>query len=705
VANVTSNRGRLVAPNLDDRTWDDLVAQARDLIPRYAPHWTDHNPSDLGITLIELFAFLVEGLAYRLNQVPEKNYVAFLNLLGVTRDPQTPAKTFLTFTAQQGQVVTVPRGQQAQTEGSETESPVVFETDRDVVVLPITLKNVVLLDANYHDISSRLAAAPAAGRVIAIAAGATVTLALGFDAASREPIDLEWLFSSPLVANQKVTWRYSNAAAAPGVWPEIPAEGRAARLEHDGVSRLQVPSTGAAAWGPQKPGAWGVAAADGETILTEERHWLAVQISNVTAKPLDLAVDRILFNSVPAHAALTVLVPEELGVSDGTPFQLFSLANRPLFRVPDHENPYRDLDVKVGGVSWKRVDELPADEVEVFRVDPVGGDISFGNFDPVRKTGRGRTPPVGSRITATYRYVDGGLRTNVGPQRVNALRTPVQKITGVTNFGASFGASDEEPIDETLRRAPEMLKVRDRAVTADDYEYLAREASTDVAIVRCLTPRRHDRANLPNWNLNDAWNFAGMPRFPGRVFVIVVPDIGRQDIAAIPRPQPSRDLLDEVQAYLTLRQPLTARLTVTGPRYLPIIVTAKILVFQSAVAKGLIRDARQVATEVRTRLQRFLHPKVGGPDGTGWQVGQNVFLPDVVRAVMPSDQIGFVSELKLEPPAVPPYHDAASLGPFDQNKHRPFHFSAPGTWVQLTDYELVCFGDETKVEAVEVAEQ
>ena len=61
-----SERGRLLAPNLDDRQWKDIVADTRALIPTYAPQWTDHNPSDVGMTLIELFAFLVEGLTYRL---------------------------------------------------------------------------------------------------------------------------------------------------------------------------------------------------------------------------------------------------------------------------------------------------------------------------------------------------------------------------------------------------------------------------------------------------------------------------------------------------------------------------------------------------------------------------------------------------------------------------------------------------------------
>ena len=91
---LNSNRGRIQPPNLDDRTWQDYVDEAVALIPKYAPHWTDYGPGDLGRTLIELFAWLVEGLTYRLNRVPEKNYIAFLNLLNISRDPAVPAHTF-----------------------------------------------------------------------------------------------------------------------------------------------------------------------------------------------------------------------------------------------------------------------------------------------------------------------------------------------------------------------------------------------------------------------------------------------------------------------------------------------------------------------------------------------------------------------------------------------------------------------------------
>ena len=71
----------LELPNLDDKTYDDLVAEAISLIPTYAPQWTNHNPADPGITLIELFAYLTEMLMYRQNRVTEANILMFLKLL------------------------------------------------------------------------------------------------------------------------------------------------------------------------------------------------------------------------------------------------------------------------------------------------------------------------------------------------------------------------------------------------------------------------------------------------------------------------------------------------------------------------------------------------------------------------------------------------------------------------------------------------
>ncbi|MCX8131165.1 MAG: hypothetical protein N3I35_13830 [Clostridia bacterium] len=75
----------LSVPDIDDRTYEQLVAEARTLIPKNFPVWTDHNPSDPGITLLELFAFLMEAGIYQINRVPEQSLEHFAGLMGIKR--------------------------------------------------------------------------------------------------------------------------------------------------------------------------------------------------------------------------------------------------------------------------------------------------------------------------------------------------------------------------------------------------------------------------------------------------------------------------------------------------------------------------------------------------------------------------------------------------------------------------------------------
>lgn len=71
--------------DLDDRTFDQLVTEARSLIPRYCPAWTDYNPSDPGIMLLELFAYLTEASIYHINRVPERSLERYASLVGIVR--------------------------------------------------------------------------------------------------------------------------------------------------------------------------------------------------------------------------------------------------------------------------------------------------------------------------------------------------------------------------------------------------------------------------------------------------------------------------------------------------------------------------------------------------------------------------------------------------------------------------------------------
>src|SRR5215203_345359 len=84
-------------PRLDDRAFGDIVDEARRRIALYAPEWTDHNVSDPGITLIELFAWMTDIVLYRLNRVPDKHYVKFMELIGMQLREAEAAQVQVTF--------------------------------------------------------------------------------------------------------------------------------------------------------------------------------------------------------------------------------------------------------------------------------------------------------------------------------------------------------------------------------------------------------------------------------------------------------------------------------------------------------------------------------------------------------------------------------------------------------------------------------
>jgi predicted phage baseplate assembly protein len=138
--------------NLDDRTFNDLVQECKLRIPRYCQEWTNHNPSDPGVTLIELFAWLVDQMLLRFNQVPRLHYVAFLELLGIRLNPPIAAKTDLTFyltkpvAIGENPPISVARGTEVATVRTETQSAVVFTTDQDLSIGQPVLKGMFTAD-------------------------------------------------------------------------------------------------------------------------------------------------------------------------------------------------------------------------------------------------------------------------------------------------------------------------------------------------------------------------------------------------------------------------------------------------------------------------------------------------------------------------------------------------------------------------------
>ncbi|KGK41988.1 hypothetical protein LH51_10615 [Nitrincola sp. A-D6] len=128
----------LPVPRLDNRTYDDLLAEALRRLPLHTPEYTNHNASDPGRAILEANAFLTETLLYQINRVPDQTHIAFLNLIGITARPAQPARADLAFVLKDLKrpgdplQVDVPRGSQVAVDDPDLDDEVVFETDRSL---------------------------------------------------------------------------------------------------------------------------------------------------------------------------------------------------------------------------------------------------------------------------------------------------------------------------------------------------------------------------------------------------------------------------------------------------------------------------------------------------------------------------------------------------------------------------------------------
>ncbi len=140
----------LTPPNLDSRSFDDLVKEARDRIPRFTPEWTNFNDSDPGMTLVKLHAWMTETILWELNRVPELNYIKFLELVGIDRRPARPARTRLKAELDKlgapgdPLVVDVPLGARVAVDDPGLERELVFETDTSLRAINAEIAAVIV---------------------------------------------------------------------------------------------------------------------------------------------------------------------------------------------------------------------------------------------------------------------------------------------------------------------------------------------------------------------------------------------------------------------------------------------------------------------------------------------------------------------------------------------------------------------------------
>jgi len=653
----------LPTPNLDDRKFQDLVEEARSMIPRYCPRWTDHNLSDPGITLIELFAWMVDVLLYRLNKVPEKNYVKFLELIGVKLMPPAPAKTDITFHLSQAQQnpVVIPKGTEGATVRTETEEAITFITEEELNIEVPTLDYFLVThaihdasegDAYFQDYSEALKLGKELEKGKDIKVFADIPkVDNAFYLGYKEPlagnilhITLDFLEKEAIGVNPNnppYVWEYWDGDEKK--WRVIERKADAiAWLEDDGTRglnckgdlKLHLPHSFA------KRELYGMAG-QGQRLDRREAYWLRCRVTR--AKPdletYDDSPDlRAVHSStwggtVPAINASAV-AEEELGKSDGTPGQTFRLLNSPVLSRLAGE--VLEVQEKDGGYEqWQEVADFSQSgpEDRHFVLDSATGEVRLGTAirQPSGDTRQfGKIVARGASIRfSSYRY-GGGSRGNVGMNTITVLKSSIPYVQSVTNRRGASGGRDGESLENAKLRGPKTLRTLNRAVTAEDFELLTLEASPSVARAKCIHPgsQEAEDGNRPP---------------PGVVKIVIVPALS--SVGRIIKPhqiQLSHELKQLVREYLNERKLLTTVLVVDQAEYRWVKVRAKIKVKPKF-------DSRAVRENVESQLYHFLNPLSGGLEGNGWPFGRHLRVSDVHSCVQGVDGVDYVEEIDLIP--------------------------------------------------------
>lgn len=679
--------------NLDDRTFKDLVDECILRIPRYCPEWTNYNASDPGITLIELFAWLTDQMLLRFNQVPRRNYVAFLELLGVRLQAPTPAQTDITFylTTTLPEPYTIPMGVEVATVRTETEEAIVFSTDSPLTISNPSLRHFLTAETVEHEpqilrdritgLWTQRANGEWTGRELTVfneqpQAGNCFYLVFN----PEEPIE-----------GNVISLTFKGEAATPtGINPDAPPRRWEAwngtvwqpillQETDDGTKGFSFSEMARQGGNPLQgsdvllhlPTRWPVA-----HFTTYQGRWLRCVYTLPQAnQPGYNSSPRIISLSVRSvggtvGASQSSLIQNELiGESDGTPGQSFQLQGYPI--LPRREGEYL-LVTPPGGLPqmWQEVSDFASSTAEDlhYTIDSRTGIVQFGPLirEPsqiVQQTWErypqpgtssafstqhsilspqhsplstqlerqyGAVPSRGSSIRMVAYRVGGGRRGNVQRGTLIIPKSAVPYVARVTNHIPARNGADAESLDDAVLRVPAMLRSRDRAVTPEDFEALTIQAGMGaVARTRCLSATERQDA--------------------GTVRLLIVPQANTDAIATGVGINPelltlTPQLQDQILAYLNERRLLGVQVRCLEPNYVGVSVQTEVAL---EPAYNNPRAQEEILFNLRVALYRFLNPLTGGPEGIGWPFGRPVYPSDIVNLFQQTPGVRYLGVVQL----------------------------------------------------------
>jgi predicted phage baseplate assembly protein len=611
-------------PTIDDRSFDSLLDEVRTRIARYTPEWTpvwtDVNDNDPGITMVQVFAWLTELLTYRMSKTPELNYIKFLQLLGIELNPAEPAQTEVTFPMKAsfaGFSVIVPLHTQVTAESTAGGPPNTFETERALIALKPPLAAVLSFDGfTYTSVTNENLEATQGFQPFGPTPADGNALLLGFDHAGVfPPIEINLAFmilpdnlksasfkcglpDTPAFASATIRWEFWNGTE----WRRLSLlKDETVAFTRSGHVYLQTPTSGMqrAAFPPE----------------VKNLYWIRalVERSQYERPPKLLAIRT---NTVAVQQAETVQF-EVLGGSNGRRDQVLRVGNTPVLKG----SLQLEVDQGDGPEPWQEVpDFFGSSPIDLHYVlDRTSGEIRFGDGRNGAIPVANAANPEGSIVAREYRF-GGGKKGNVPAKAIKTLTSSIDGIddNNIANLLAAHSGRDEETLDEAKKRAPRSIKSRCRAVTAEDFEHLAMQAST-IKRAKAL-PLFHP-------------DFPGV-RVPGAVTVIVVPD------SDDPTPLPSEGTLRTVCAYLDQRRLLTTELYVIKPAYQRVEIEADVIVSDNA-------DLADVKKRVEQTIRDYFHPLKGGEDGLGWPFGGTIFYSRVSQRIFTITGVESIKSLTI----------------------------------------------------------
>jgi predicted phage baseplate assembly protein len=671
--------------DLDDRAYKTLVEECILRIPAYCPEWTNYNPSDPGITLIELFAWLTDQMLLRFNQIPRRNYIAFLELLGIRLNPPTSARVDLTFylTTALPSPYLIEAGTEVAAPRTGNEEAIVFTTERHLVIGNPTILH-FLKEAQVGQIPTNLDdcfnSAWSLDEGIWTCREQTMLFAEQPQPGNCFYLVLEG--SEPLEGNVLAINFKGEAATTTGINPSRPPRlWEAWNGEAWQPVLNQESDDGTRGFSFEDPNRKNYDISQGaDIILHTPLTWASVSFQNyegrwlrcVYIKPSDwqpgyLYSPRITGLSVHSlggtvsanHCAVTK--SEFLGTSNGKPGQVFQLKDRPVL----NRQPGEYIEVTPPGElpqQWQEVQDFSQSHADSFHyiLESQTGIVQFGPLIQESTQLKQQTEWRTRQAFLARSQRDGSGNDAALSENSLAELNPREQLerqygkipprgseirmVSYRSGGGSKGNIQAGKVTQMRASIPYVQSVINHrsAQGGSDPESL-NEAVLRVPQIlktrnRAVVPEDFEvlaieagagkicRAHcLPLMSKRDA----------GKVYLLLVPQVELATNISSPKQgiNPEEHLMldlplkQQVEAYLNERKIIGVQVLLQEPEYIRVSIQAEVALepqYNHAKAQG------EVLSQIRRALYRFLNPVTGGVDGQGWPLGQSLYTSDVI---------------------------------------------------------------------------